>query len=263
MTDEPGRRRAATGGTRDLQLTEVFVALADTLVDDYDVADFMHLLVTRSVALLSVDAAGLLLSDQRGQLQVVASSSHQARLLDMLEIQHHQGPCWDCFLSGHPVTHVDTHPDGASGGPIRDEPWPMFTTRRRNLGFRSVYAVPLRLRAQVIGALNLFRSDPGAVPETDLRLAQGLADVATIGLLQERALREQQLLAVQLQTALTTRIAIEQAKGVLAERSGLEMNDAFEAIRAYARSQNQHLTAVAKDIIENKVPLGVILPGRA
>lgn len=261
MTREPGRRQPTTGGMRDQQVTETFVALADTLVADYDVVDFMHLLVTQSVALLSVDAAGLLLSDQRGQLQVVATSSHQAHLLDMFELQHHEGPCWDCFVTGHPVAHVDADADGAPDSPSRDDPWPSFTSQRRNLGFRSVYAVPLRLRSQVIGALNLFRSETGAVPETDLRLAQGLADIATIGLLQERAVREQQHLAEQLQTALTTRIAIEQAKGVLAERGGLAMDDAFEVMRAYARSRNLHLTAVARDIIENRVPVRTILPG--
>ena len=260
MTPEPGR--ATSGGTRDRQLTETFVALADTLVADYDVAEFMDLLVTRSVALLSVDAAGLLLSDQRGQLQVVATSSHQAHLLDMFELQHHEGPCWDCFVTGHPVTDVDADPDGVPDSPARDDPWPSFTDERRKLGFRSVYAVPMRLRSQVIGALNLFRSDTGAVSETDLLLAQGLADIATIGLLQERAVREQHLLAEQLQTALTTRIAIEQAKGVLAERSGLAMDDVFEAMRAYARSRNQHLTTVARDIIENRVPVRAIVSGR-
>src|SRR4051812_28385654 len=153
---------AAAPDSRESQVVETFVALADTLVADYDVADFMHMLAARSVRLLPVAAAGLLLSDQRGQLQVVAASDHRAELLDLLESQRQQGPSWDCFSPGRRVAMI-APADDAEAGAVAAEPWPAFTRRRRDLGFHSVYAIPLRLREDVIGTLNLFRSGSGAL----------------------------------------------------------------------------------------------------
>jgi GAF domain-containing protein len=252
---EPG----ADVDVREQQVVKALVALADTLVADYDVTDFMHVLATRSVELLPVDAAGLLLSDQRGQLQVVAASDHRADLLDLLEAQRRDGPCWDSFTTGHPIVVEDTESAAERDAPIAEEPWPRFTNRRRELGYKSVYAIPLRLRDEVIGALNLLRGSTGGLVERELLLARGLADIATIGLLQERAVREQHVIARQLQTALTTRMVIEQAKGVLAERTGRSMDSSFNSMRTYASAHRQHLGDVAQAVVDNRIPASDII----
>src|SRR5678815_3718767 len=193
----------------EVQLADVVVELADTLVDDFDVIDFLHVLTERCVQVLGISAAGLLLTDQRGTLQVVAASSERTRLLELFQLQADQGPCLDCFHTGQPVSV----PDLPSAGR-----WPRFTAAAAEVGFAAVHAMPMRLRSDVIGALNLFDTTPGALDEAKLRIGQALADVATIGLLQNRAIRARDAVTEQLQTALNSRILIEQAKGVLAER---------------------------------------------
>src|SRR5580693_3068486 len=199
-------------------LSETFVELTDTLVDDFDVIDFLHVLTGRSAALLDVSAVGLLLADQRGELRVVAASSEAARLLELFQLQSDQGPCLDCFRSGQPVTATDLG---------TDQRWPRFAAAATQTGFGAVQALPMRLREQVIGALNLFRAAPGVFDLADVRVGQALADVATIGLLHERNMRRSDTLNEQLQTALNSRVVIEQAKGKLAERLGLDMDQAF------------------------------------
>jgi GAF domain-containing protein len=236
--------------TREEQIAEALVELADTLVVDYDVVDFMHALVTRSTELLDADAGGLILADKRGQLQVMAASTNEVELLELFEVNNDSGPCLHCLRTGRPVVDVDDASDEAGSGQ-----WPTFTAQRKAAGYRAVYALPLRLREEVIGALNLFSTSATRLSERDLRLAQALADVATIGLLQERAIRERQVLAEQLQRALNTRIVIEQAKGVLAERGGLGMDQAFAAMRSYARSNHFRLTEVAERVIDNTLPV--------
>jgi hypothetical protein len=228
----------------DERLLETFVELADTLVDDFDVIDFLHLLVARCVALLDVDAAGLLLTDQRGQLQVMASSSEQVRLLELFQLQNDQGPCLDAFATGIRVSHTDL---GAAGGR-----WPRFAVAATEAGFAAVDALPMRLRSEVIGALNLFRTGRGALSVTALRTAQALVDVATIGLLQERSIRQREILTEQLQGALNSRVVIEQAKGLVAERLGIDMEGAFAALRGYARSHNLKLGEVAGAVIAGR-----------
>jgi transcriptional regulator with GAF, ATPase, and Fis domain len=224
-------------------LSDTFVGLADTMVADFDVIDFLHMLTDRSVALLTASAAGVVLADPRGELRVAAASSEAAGLVELFQIQNDQGPCLDCFRTGQPVTAADLT--------SADQHWPRFAAAAVQAGFRSVEALPMRLRAQVIGALNLFRATPGPLAMVDLRIGQALADVATIGLLQERSLRHSETLAEQLQGALNSRVIIEQAKGKLAERLTIDMDDAFRLLRDYARNSNQHLTDVARNFVDS------------
>ena len=229
--------------------------LADTLVDDYDVVDLLHQLVDACVNLLGVTAAGLLLDDQRGNLAVVASSNEETRLLEVLQLQSDAGPCLDCVRSGVPVSVDDLE--------VEQVRWPAFGAAAISAGFRSVAAVPLRLRTETIGALNMFHGAPHPVALNDRRLAQALADVATIGILQRRSTHRSTMMAEQLQHALNSRIVIEQAKGVLAERNGVDMDAAFNALRRYARNHNRKLSELALDVVRGQVdPSAVQTPRR-
>jgi transcriptional regulator with GAF, ATPase, and Fis domain len=222
-------------------LSETFVELTDTMVADFDVIDFLHVLTSRSAELLDVSAAGLLLADPRGELRVVAASSEAARLLELFQLQSDQGPCLDCFRSGKPVTATELS---------ADQRWPRFAAAASEVGFTAVQALPMRLREQVIGALNLFRAAPGAFDPAIIRVGQALADVATIGLLHERSMRRSDILNEQLQTALNSRVVIEQAKGKIAERLGIDMNLAFTLLRDQARNRNQRLSDLARAFID-------------
>jgi GAF domain-containing protein len=222
-------------------LSDTFVDLADTMVADFDVIEFLHLLTDRSVALLGASAAGVVLADPRGELRVAAASTEEAGLLELFQLQNDQGPRLECFRTGRPVTAADL------AGP--DPRWPRFAAAATRSGFRTVQALPMRLRDQVIGALNLFCVGPGPFEGADLRIAQALADVATIGLLHERSVRRRETVAERLQAALNSRVVIEQAKGKLAERLSIDMDRAFSMIRDYARNSNQHLTDVARDFV--------------
>jgi transcriptional regulator with GAF, ATPase, and Fis domain len=222
-------------------LSETFVELTDTMVADFDVIDFLQVLTDRSAQLLDVSAAGLLLADQRGELRVVAASSEAARLLEQLQVQLGQGPCLDCFRSGRAVTATDL---------AADRRWPGFADAAAQAGFGAVQALPMRLREQVIGALNLFRAAPGDFDPVNVRVGQALADVATIGLLHERNMRRRDTLNEQLQSALNSRVVIEQAKGKLAERLGLDMDQAFNVLRDHARSRNLRLSELARAFID-------------
>jgi transcriptional regulator with GAF, ATPase, and Fis domain len=223
-------------------LSDTFVGLADTMVADFDVIDFLHMLTDRSVRLLSVSAAAVMLADPRGELRVAAASSEAAGLVELFQIQNDQGPCLDCFRTGQPVTAADL----AAAG----QRWPRFATAAIQAGFRTVHALPMRLRDQVVGALNLFGPGTALLDPADLRIGQALADVATIGLLQERNVRRADTLAEQLQAALNSRVIIEQAKGKLAERLSVDMDRAFAMLRDYARNSNQRLTDVARTFVD-------------
>jgi GAF domain-containing protein len=224
----------------EIQVADVFVEMADTLVDDFDLIDFLHVMTERCVQLLDVPAAGILLTDAQGTLQVVAASSERTRLLELFQLQTDQGPCVDCFRTGQPVSVSDLPNAGR---------WPRFTAAAAEVGFASVHAVPMRLRTEVIGALNLFDTNPGKLDEGKLRIGQALADVATIGLLQQRAIHRRDVITEQLQTALNSRILIEQAKGVLAERLNVPVDEAFTILRAGARSRNRRLSELAQAVI--------------
>lgn len=229
------------------RLTRIFVELADTLVDEFDALDFLHTLTERSVELLNVAAAGVILSDLHGHLQVVASTSSDARALELFELHSDEGPCLDCFTTGHAVANVE-----AAEATRR---WPQFHAAFTEAGYRSAHAVPLRLRNQVIGAMNLFCTDQMSLGDDDLALAQALADVATIGLLQERAVRESDLIAEQLQTALNSRILIEQAKGVLRGRGSVSVDEAFRLMREHSRRRQLPLRDVAAQVIDGTIAL--------
>jgi GAF domain-containing protein len=231
---------------RERVLTEAFVSLADTLVTDYDVIDLLHRLCSDSVRLLPVDAAGLLLSDQRGTLRVVSSSTEQAHLVELFQLQANEGPCLDCFRTSRQVVSADLGEEAR---------WPRFVEHARQAGYRSVHAVPLRLRSETIGGLNLFGRTPGVLPPHALRVGQALADVATIGILQERALRRQEVLAEQLQGALNSRVIIEQAKGMLAERGQIDLQQAFALLRSHARTRQQRLSDLARDVVDGAANL--------
>ncbi|MGD0068697.1 MAG: GAF and ANTAR domain-containing protein [Streptosporangiaceae bacterium] len=222
-------------------LSETFVELTDTMVADFDIIDFLHVLTRRSAELLNVSAAGLLLADPRGELRVVAASSEAARLLELFQLQSDQGPCLDCFRSGRPVSATDLTPD---------QRWPRFADAAGQAGFCAVQALPMRLRDQVIGALNLFRGTAGAFDADTVQVGQALADVATISLLHERNMRRSDTLNEQLQAALNSRVIIEQAKGKLAERLGIDVNQAFTVLRDQARNRNQRLSDLARAFVD-------------
>jgi GAF domain-containing protein len=227
----------------DERLAQTFVELADTLVGGFDLMEFLHMLTERCVELLEVDAAGLLLADGRGALQLVAASTEQARLAELFQIQNDEGPCLDSYRTGLPVIIADI---AAADAAAR---WPRFAAAAVDMGFANVHAIPMRLRDQVIGTLNLFGSAPDGLDPAVARVARALVDVATIGILQERATREQELVAGQLQVALNSRVIIEQAKGILSERLRMTPGQAFITLRHYSRDNNRPLTQLAGDVI--------------
>jgi transcriptional regulator with GAF, ATPase, and Fis domain len=231
--------------TTEQRLTQVFVELADTLVDEFDALDFLSTLTERSVELLHADAAGVILNDLQGNLRVVASTSDQAQVLELYELQNDEGPCLDCFNSGRAVVNVSV--DEARSR------WPRFTAAAAEIGYRSAHAIPLRLRDSVLGAMNLFSAKAVLLTEDDVAIGQALADIATIGLLQERAVRQSGLIAEQLQTALNSRILIEQAKGVLLASAGLEIDLAFRMMRDYSRRNRQPVKEVARLVIDREL----------
>jgi GAF domain-containing protein len=230
---------------REALLTRTLAELADTLVDDFDVVELLTLLAHRCVEMLDVAAAGLMLVAPDGDLRVVASSSEEMRLVELFEIQSQEGPCPDCYRTGEPARHEDLASD--------DPHWPRFGPVALEAGFLSVQALPMRLRGVTIGALNLFRTEKGTLEESDVVAAQAMADVATIAILQHRAALQAHLVVDQLNHALNSRVMIEQAKGVLAERTGLDMEGAFAWLRKHARDHNQLLVDVAQSIIEGSL----------
>jgi GAF domain-containing protein len=240
-----GADRAGGAPDREKLLARAFVRLADTLVEEFDVVDFLQGLSAESVKILGAEAAGVMLADPRGGLRLVASSEERMRILELFEIQGAQGPCLDAFGSGQTVQ--------ASAVESRSR-WPVFAGRASEAGFRAMCAVPLQVRRNVIGALNLFRSVDEPFSETSVEIAQAMADVAAIALIQERAVREHALVTEQLESALRSRVVIEQAKGMLSEYLATTVDDAFELMRGYARGRNLKLTAVAIDIVARKIP---------
>lgn len=231
---------------RERALAAAFIDVADTLVDDYDILDLLYRVTTHSVHLLDVDAAGLLLTDGRGHLRLLASSDEQARLVELFQLQTQQGggPCLDCYLSGQPVSAADLAQ--------WFERWPGFVVEAQRQGFHTVHALPMRLRDEVIGGLNLFRTKTTPLNPDDLRLGQALADIATIAILQQRALNHRGLIIEQLQGALHGRITIEQAKGALAYHGDIDIDTAFHRLRSYARDHRQKLSELARRVLAER-----------
>lgn len=232
----------------DRRAVRTFVELADTLVAGFDLLEFLHLLTARCAEILKVDAAGLLLVDQHGVLNMVAATTEQARLVELFQLENSEGPCLDSFRSGQLVRCADLS--------AATDRWPLFARAARDAGFGAVYAIPMRLREETIGGLNLFSNVAGGPGDDQLQVAQALADVATIGLLHERTMRRHEVLTEQLQTALNSRILIEQAKGVLAERLGSSVDQAFDTLRKYARSHNRRLIDLAAAVVDNDPTAG-------
>jgi GAF domain-containing protein len=237
---------AVTVGER---LAQAFVELADTLVADYDLMEFLQTLTERCVELLEIDAAGLLLAGADGTLRLVAASTEQARVVELLQLQHDEGPCPDSYRTGLAVVVSDIRSPEAAAR------WPRFAAAAAGVGVVGVHSLPMRLRDQVIGTLNLFSGTPGGLDPEVARAARALVDVATIGILQERAIRERELVAGQLQVALNSRVVIEQAKGILAERLQTSPDEAFLMLRRYARNNNHALTELAASVIDGTAPI--------
>lgn len=241
MTDyERSARPASTD--RETSLSRIFVEIADTLVQDFDVTDLFDRLTSACVELLGAATAGLMLADQHGVLQLMVSSSDAMRTLELFEITHRQGPCLDAYVGQQQVSADLQEPDAR-------QRWPEFTARALEMGFAGVQALPMRLRTETIGALNLFHTDTAVLSDHDTAVARALADVATIAILQRRALASTELLAAQLQTALNDRVVIEQVKGLLAERGRLQIDEAFRVLRDFCRNSRLPLTRTARELL--------------
>lgn len=230
---------------REEWLAQTFVELADTLVADFDLIDFMSVVVERCAELLDSAEVGLALAATRGELRVMASSTERMRALELIEFQNDEGPCRDCLLTGEQVLNQRLADS--------EDRWPRFAPQAREAGFQLAHALPLRLRSNVIGAMNIFSPELRELLPEDVNLTQALADAATIGILQERAIKHGTDLAAQLQGALNSRIVIEQAKGIVAERRQVDMDEAFALLRSYARSNRTQLSDVARAIIDHSL----------
>lgn len=237
------------------RVMDILVEAVDTLIDDFDLIDFLHQISTRCVELLDVDAAGVLLADEFGQLQLIAASDEHTRLLELLALQHEQGPCVECFRTGTIQLNIDLTSAAATAT------FGLFADQAREQGFTMTHALPMRLRQQVIGALNLFSTRPQSVSAQDLTVGQALSDVATIAILQQRTIARSDIERAQLQHALNSRITIEQAKGILAERYQVKLDTAFDSLRTYARRHQMQLAHLATEIVENKLPADFPLQG--
>ncbi|MDQ3402174.1 MAG: GAF and ANTAR domain-containing protein [Actinomycetota bacterium] len=237
--------------TRDQRLARTFVSLADTLVADFDVLDFLGLLAERAAELLDVDAAGVILSDQRGGWRPTAGSSEHAALVELFAAQTQEGPCLDCVDTGLAVSSADLKTD--------TDRWPRFADAAVRAGFRAACAVPMRLRNEVIGALTLLSTRPGAIDKANIELGQALADIATVGILQQRATNHDAVVSEQLQAALHHRTVIEQAKGVLAELGDLDMHEAYLRLRDHARANRLRLSEVARDVAKGTIDPRLVL----
>jgi hypothetical protein len=234
--------------TREAQLTATFVTLADTLVADYDVVDLLHTLIDTCAGLLDAAGAGITLTAASGRLEVLASTSEESELVELMQLRAGQGPCIEAFLTGKVVAVSDVND-------IEDV-WPLFARSAIAQGFLSVHCIPMQLRGETIGSLNLFRSSLGMLPEDDIAVARGLADIATtIGILHQREVHESDVARRQLQQALDSRVLIEQAKGVLSHTHALDMSAAFTLLRSHARRNGARLQDVAREVVEGRLTI--------
>jgi len=236
--------------SRENRITSAFVAVADTLTSNFDVVELLQTLVGHCTDILDTDAGGLMLVDDSGVLQLMTSTSEGADFVEVMQLTAHSGPCIECFTTGKAVSV----PDIAS-----ETQWPDFQRAALQNGFRSAFAVPLKLRGEVIGTMNLFAITPGALTDRDAAVAQGLADVATIGILQERIARESTVLADQLHRALDSRVFVEQAKGVIAHSLSIQMDAAFDVLRRYARNNNLTIRAVSEGVSSRRIAVDELL----
>jgi transcriptional regulator with GAF, ATPase, and Fis domain len=249
---EPRARGGGAGVLRENRVARVFVDLADTLVDEFDLTEFLHVLVERCVELLGVSAAGVLLADQRGGVRMAAASSEKAELLELFAADTHDGPCVECLRTGQPI--------GSNNLAAEAGRWPRFAAAAEMCGFAAAHALPMRLRRDVIGALSLLDTVDDGAHSMSAQLGQALADVATIGILQQRTISHAGVVNEQLQSALNTRVVIEQAKGMLAAHSGtLTPEQAFAKLRGYARAHRLRLSNLAREVVTGAAPVAAIL----
>lgn len=246
-----GKKGSRMSAEREQRLAEAFVALTDTLVDEFDLLDFLNTLAERAAELLNVSAAGVVLSDQRGGLATTAASSAQARILELVAVQTDDGPCRDCLHTGAVVTSSDLNTD--------TDRWPRFAPTAQQHGYHAASAVPMRLRGQIIGVLTLLNNQVEGVDEASTRLGQALADVATISILQQRAVDHTEILSEQLQIALNDNVTLAQSRGVLAEHGNLSLPRAHALLRQHAREQHQRLSALARGIAQGSTHPGTLL----
>uniref|UniRef100_A0AAU2V5X6 GAF and ANTAR domain-containing protein n=1 Tax=Streptomyces sp. NBC_00003 TaxID=2903608 RepID=A0AAU2V5X6_9ACTN len=231
--------------TSQQRVLDILVEAVDTLTEDFDLIEFLHRLCTRSVELLDVDAVGVMIVDQHGELQLIAASDENTRLLELFALQHDEGPCVRCYRTGEAQLNIDLTSTPATLG------FGPFAARARSAGFVYTHALPMKLRHQVVGAVNLFHSRPGRLSDPDIQIGQALADVATISILQQRSIEQSYIEKAQLQSALNSRVTIEQAKGILSERHRLSLDTTFDAMRSYARPRHLRLTELAQQVIDN------------
>ncbi len=237
--------------SREREVTQAFVSLASHLANGYDVVDLLNDLTVDCARLLDIASAGLLLADGRGVLHVMAASSERTRQLEVFQLQRAEGPCRDCFLERAAVSVPELVAESAR--------WPQFVPAALEAGFASVHALPMRFRDSVLGVLGLFGTTVGALRPEDLTLGQALADVASVALVQDTAATDRTAVNEQLQTALTSRVVLEQAKGVLAQRGELDMPQAFVVLRQFARDHNLRLTKVAQEIVSRALSAEAVL----
>jgi len=236
--------------SRESVLARTMVELADNLVDEFDIVDLLTLLADRCVEVLDASAAGIMLVGSDGQLQLMSSSNEAMRVVELFELQSAEGPCWDCFYSGRPIVNQDLT--------TAQERWPDFAPIAVGAGFLGSDAIPMRLRGNVIGALNLFRTERGSLSDDDITVAQALADVATIAILQNRTSVMAAEVNAQLTAALTSRIVIEQAKGIIAERRRVSIDTAFAHLRRHARNHNLRLADLARATVDGSVDVATL-----
>ena len=227
--------------TREVRLAKTFVEVADTLVADFDIVDLHTLLAERCVQIFDIDAAAVMVVNANKELRLMAASDDGTRASEIFEVQANEGPSLECFESGEQVTNQDLK--------VKTELWPRFATAALSQGFSIVHALPMRLRSDAIGVLNLFQT-AGRLTRDDLESAQALADIATIAILHHRARIDAKDLNDQLDQALTSRIVIEQAKGILAAKNDLSMDEAFAGLRDHARRNNRRLADVARSVVD-------------
>jgi GAF domain-containing protein len=232
---------------RAAELAQAFAELAGALANGYDVVELLDHLIQHCVHLLAVDAAGLVLADASGALKVMAATTEQARFLEVLQLHADSGPCLDCYRTGQPVNVDDLMAERGR--------WPDVVDTVHRDGYRGVHAVPLRFQEQTLGAMNLFSIRPGSLGHVDHSIAQALAEVATVAIVSQRAIRQSSQVAEQLQTALDSRVIIEQAKGMLAHQGGLPMADAFAVLRRYARGNNERVSDCARAVVDSALTL--------
>lgn len=236
---------------RERAIAQAFVSLTNSLVEGFDVLDLLSGLTVDCARLLDIASAGLLLADGRGTLHLAAASSHAARDVELLQLQRQEGPCLECYRTGVPVSVDDLSRE--------TQRWPQFAPAALHAGFASVHAMPMRLQENVLGALGLFGTATGALEEDDVALAQALAHVASVAIVTGKAAADKALITEQLQTALTSRVVLEQAKGLIAQSGNVDVDEAFTLVRSYARRHNARLTDVARTLVSRELPTQQVL----